>query len=103
MPKVIGMVARLSSEKSQGLLVHAFTHVLREHPTASLHLIGSGFLRPYLEELAWHLLGDASSRVKFLGTLVGSDLVHALEDLDVLVRFMIALHSFVIFRSTLPA
>lgn len=43
-PKRIGFVGRLSSEKSIGLALTAFSLLLPLHPHSQLHIFGSGFL-----------------------------------------------------------
>lgn len=82
-PKVIGFMGRLSSEKSIGLALLALQLVLALHPHTTLRVIGTGFMRPYLEEMARDL--NISHAVQFVGFVKHDDLPAQLEAMDVIV------------------
>ena len=60
-------VGRLAREKNQAFLLHAFSRVIRELPTARLVLVGDGDDRPHLARLAEDL--GIRPRVDFVGSV----------------------------------
>lgn len=50
--KIVVTVGRLVLQKGQWHLIRAFSEVLKREPQAVLFIIGEGFLKEYLEELA---------------------------------------------------
>lgn len=81
--KVIGFIGRVSSEKGVGLAMNAFRRVLDVYPNARFRVIGTGFLVPYLREIAASL-GMADS-VELVGFRRSDELPAELEQLDLVV------------------
>jgi len=50
--KVVGYTGRLEKQKRLDLLLEGFSTVLVQHPQARLMIVGDGWLRPKLEDLA---------------------------------------------------
>lgn len=81
--KTIGFVGRLSSEKSVGLALHAMQHLVSKFPSVRLAIMGSGFLEPYLKELAVTL--NVTDVVEFVGFVPPDLLPTMLEAMDIVV------------------
>lgn len=79
-PLVLGL-GRLVAKKGFGVLLEAWPAVLRDHPRATLAIVGYGDLRPALEEQA-AALGIADS-VRFLGQLERAKTAAAVAAADV--------------------
>ena len=73
----------MSSEKSLGVVLHAVAIVKRSFPNFRLAVMGTGFLEPYLVEMASHI--GVSDIVDFIGFVSPDMLPVALEEIDVLV------------------
>jgi glycosyltransferase involved in cell wall biosynthesis len=76
---VIGTVGRLTEQKGQRTLLHAFARVLGDHPGAYLFIVGEGELRSTLQTLAQEL--DIAGRVIFTG--YRDDAPRLMADFDV--------------------
>jgi len=63
--KVMGTVARLDEVKRQDLMIDAFSHVVREHPSFHLLIVGDGPERGKLERQTENL--GLSTQVHFTG------------------------------------
>jgi glycosyltransferase involved in cell wall biosynthesis len=77
----IGIAARLVREKDPYTLLRAFSIVLRELPTAELHIAGDGPLRHEMERLAENLM--VAPAVHFWGNV--SEMPQFLSQLDIFV------------------
>jgi glycosyltransferase involved in cell wall biosynthesis len=77
--RIVGMVANLTPNKSQTLLISVFPELLNRCPEAVLVLIGEGRMKPRLMRMAEEL--GVSSRVVFMG--YRHDVQKLLSGLDV--------------------
>ena len=69
--KLSGFLARLSPEKSPGLLVHAASIILNARPLARVVFVGDGAARHMCEELARAY--GIENRVIFVGAVYGAE------------------------------
>lgn len=75
----IGCIARLMPQKGIDVLLYAFAEVIKEYPTATLHLAGEGILKTELQTQAQSL--DIAHAVTFHGWV--EDTQAFLQSLDV--------------------
>jgi glycosyltransferase involved in cell wall biosynthesis len=69
--EIVGFLARLSPEKSPGLLVHAASIILAARPLARVVFVGDGAARHMCEELARAY--GIENRVIFVGAVYGAE------------------------------
>lgn len=81
-PRIVA-VGTLDANKSHNVLLHAFAHVIRRLPSATLTIAGEGPRRSSLEQLAAGL--NVRNRVKFLGLLTREGVRDLLRVSDILV------------------
>jgi glycosyltransferase involved in cell wall biosynthesis len=79
---VVGTLGRLTEQKGQRLLLHAFAELTRRVPSAVLLLAGAGPLRAELEAEAGRL--EIREHVRFLGVRRDRETLYAAMDIFVL-------------------
>jgi glycosyltransferase involved in cell wall biosynthesis len=81
--KLITAVGRLTSQKGFDDLIRAFPIILKYAPNARLLLIGDGYMRSELQELAQY--EGVASRITLAGFISDPDLIDAIKSSDVIV------------------
>ncbi len=81
--KIVLFVGRLTPQKGVEYLIHAVPQILRHHPEAKFVIVGEGWLRSNLEQLARN--SGHSEKIFFTGFLSERDLLEIMSSADVLV------------------